>query len=409
MKKNKKRPFKDRLHPLKIEDTLRSRPGIYIDKGLLLQEGPKVAILYGELLSRYRYFADQDKLVAKNTFYNTVEDLQSAIGYADGSQRAAIRRLEELGLIKMESKLNKFGKWVRHFEILDVTDNLPGGDCVEEEQDVTFELETTFELEPTAVEVSQNENSPLKNYEEGAQKVSSNNNNYNNNNKERMNTTPAQPEKPKLVENLTEDFLKGTVGSSTKDKPAKGVFKKIEDGSLDKLTARDLYDYFAQKYRELYRRYPSSSKTPKTLGILRSSFLNKYGGAKCIEIIDSLFKYYDKIDLDRSRYPRPEISTLSQDWIINKILDYDKSHIEDVSPDIEEDVLGDYSPIEVEVQDPTLRLTQKMAILNLGRKGYLPPDWSELYCTDRSKAIQIIREAIDKWNERNKYQMRPFD
>ncbi len=85
-------------------ELLRSDGSIVINKTLAKNIGLNEAIIYSELLSRYCYFSNRNELTADGYFFNTVKDLEDGTTLNDYSQRKAIKKLEELGLIKYDKR-----------------------------------------------------------------------------------------------------------------------------------------------------------------------------------------------------------------------------------------------------------------------------------------------------------------
>jgi len=78
---------------------------IMLNRSLLYSLGgayvsPKNALIYMELLQRYRQFYLEDKLTDKSWFYISVEDLEKNTGYNWKAQNRAIKYLEKQGLIE---------------------------------------------------------------------------------------------------------------------------------------------------------------------------------------------------------------------------------------------------------------------------------------------------------------------
>jgi len=99
-------------------ELLRSDGSIIINKTLAKNIGLNETIIYSELLSRYCYFNNRNELTADGYFFNTVKDLEDGTTLNDYSQRKAIKKLEELGLIKCD-KRDIPAK--RYFKIIDDT------------------------------------------------------------------------------------------------------------------------------------------------------------------------------------------------------------------------------------------------------------------------------------------------
>jgi hypothetical protein len=419
-----KKDFKNRPYPLKIEETMRGRPGIYIDKGLLLQEGATIAIIYGELLSRYRYFADRGDLTEDGCFFNTMEDLKSAVGYGCSTQWAAIKRLQELGLVISEPR-GLPAK--RYFKIVDISEDALPPVPRKKEGKVCTRTPRSKKLENSGTEV--------------------NNNNYNKNKNKRDNYTPdgetaqttslpLDTDEPPTISLDTN--LPSTKSLDTRELEEKSPSRKVSGSGADqialpsreileefiveeppekeppgKITPRYIYMLFKQKYVEKYKRYPNNRKPAemaKILGIINSAFLKKYGGERAVEILLLLFKHYEELDIDRTNFPRPELSTLTQDWIINKLLDYVESRkkideyernkreaAEEVSP------RGDYTPYTEFPRrwNRILNNGPHYGIRLLAKYGYLPPDWFDRFDTDNEYIMDTLRKGIRIWNERN--------
>ena len=99
-------------------ELLRSDGSIIINKTLAKNIGLNETIIYSELLSRYCYFNNRGELTTDGYFFNTVKDLEDGTTLNDYSQRKAIKKLEELGLIKCD-KRDIPAK--RYFKIIDDT------------------------------------------------------------------------------------------------------------------------------------------------------------------------------------------------------------------------------------------------------------------------------------------------
>lgn len=83
---------------------LRSDGSIIINKRLAHSIGLNEAILYSELLSKYKYFAGKNELQDDGYFFNTVDNMHKDTALSDYQQRKAICNLERLGLIKYKTK-----------------------------------------------------------------------------------------------------------------------------------------------------------------------------------------------------------------------------------------------------------------------------------------------------------------
>ena len=100
---------------------LRNDGSIIINKAFAKNVGLHEAIIYSELLSRYIYFRDRNRLTEDGFFFNTIPDLQEATMLSEYQQRNAIKALAELGLIEVTYRgIPK----IRHIKIVDDANNL---------------------------------------------------------------------------------------------------------------------------------------------------------------------------------------------------------------------------------------------------------------------------------------------
>jgi hypothetical protein len=99
-----------------IYDLLRADGSIVVNKNLIFALGLHESIIYAELVSRFIYFADRDNLTEDGYFFNTIDDLYSGTGIGEKPQRTAIKNLQKLGLIHMNTRGIPPK---RYFEIID--------------------------------------------------------------------------------------------------------------------------------------------------------------------------------------------------------------------------------------------------------------------------------------------------
>lgn len=95
-------------------DLLRADGSIVINKKLARGIGIQPAIMYSELLSKYKYFADRNML-KDGWFFNSIENMRKDTCLSEYQQREAIGKLRELGLIAY--KLNGMPA-TRYFKIV---------------------------------------------------------------------------------------------------------------------------------------------------------------------------------------------------------------------------------------------------------------------------------------------------
>ena len=101
---------------LALSEVLYSGGAIVANKALLRAIGIDETLLYSELLSRWRYFAQHGQLTDDGYFYNTVDDLEAATTIGERRQRKVIKSLVKLGLIKQK---NIGVPQKRHFKIIE--------------------------------------------------------------------------------------------------------------------------------------------------------------------------------------------------------------------------------------------------------------------------------------------------
>jgi DNA-binding MarR family transcriptional regulator len=221
------------------------------------------------------------------------------------------------------------------------------------------------------------------------------------------------------LNDFSADFLVGTTRSLIESKSKDTLTKKISSGNYDKLSSRDLLEYFKRKHYETYHMYPSISREslPKTLSILNSGFLAKYGGKRCLEIIDNMFALYEKAGLKTDQYPRVTIISLTQDWMINKLFDYinlekEIDKIKEAKKESEEyeDIPGPFTKFEPKDLTPNERDRLKLNSPTpyfwlLARNGYIDKEWF-LEHTDPDVFNARVKEAIMAWNRNNQTQLK---
>lgn len=84
-------------------ETLRADAYLTINKNLIKSIGLKEAVLYSDLLSKQKYFADKDNL-DNGWFFNTIENIKRDTGLSPFQQREVIIKLIEKGLIEHKLK-----------------------------------------------------------------------------------------------------------------------------------------------------------------------------------------------------------------------------------------------------------------------------------------------------------------
>lgn len=85
-----------------IVDLLRGDGSIIVNKNLVFATNHNTAIMYSELMGKYRYFKRKNQLTSDGYFFNTVDNMRLDTGLAKTAQKNAIENLIELGLIEYE-------------------------------------------------------------------------------------------------------------------------------------------------------------------------------------------------------------------------------------------------------------------------------------------------------------------
>jgi predicted amidohydrolase YtcJ len=101
-------------------DLLRSDGSIIVNKKMAHKIGLHEAIMYSELLSKYKYFEEKGELQEDGSFFNTVVNMQKDTTLSDHQQRKAIARLQGLGLIWFKTKglpAKRYFKIIRDTEV----------------------------------------------------------------------------------------------------------------------------------------------------------------------------------------------------------------------------------------------------------------------------------------------------
>lgn len=101
---------------LVILNLLRSDGSIILNKSMAHSIGINETIIYSELLSKYKYFAERNMLDEDGYFYNTLEDLEKDTALTNRQQTPAINKLMKLKLI---DKCIKGIPAKRYFKIYD--------------------------------------------------------------------------------------------------------------------------------------------------------------------------------------------------------------------------------------------------------------------------------------------------
>lgn len=191
--------------------------------------------------------------------------------------------------------------------------------------------------------------------------------------------------------------------------------KKIEQEKWAEITKVDLLAYFKDLHLSTYKRHysASSSEISKNYALLES-FIDKYGNQRATEILPLVFKYYDEAGFNRPGYERVGIKSITQDWIVNKILDIAYNKVEGkkieaqrIASEEYTEPIGPYTPVvikDMEREDRRQITINKVpsTVYYLLSKGYMPPGWVTLLVTDKELAKAQFLEAQAERERRNR-------
>ena len=85
-----------------LSSLLSSSSFIMTNKILIKAVGTDAAILLGELCSEYNYWEQKEKLVEKQWFFSTRENIENNTGLSKHKQRIVINKLLKLKLIEVK-------------------------------------------------------------------------------------------------------------------------------------------------------------------------------------------------------------------------------------------------------------------------------------------------------------------
>ncbi|MGE5438050.1 MAG: hypothetical protein ACM3O3_12625 [Syntrophothermus sp.] len=103
-----------------ILDLLRGDGSIIVNKRLAFNIGLNEAILYTELISKFKYFKSRNELDSEGYYYNTHENIYIDTCLTKRQQITLFKNLEDLGLIKCKNKgVQGLGTKVRHIKIIE--------------------------------------------------------------------------------------------------------------------------------------------------------------------------------------------------------------------------------------------------------------------------------------------------
>ena len=92
---------------------------IPVNKAMMRKLGLEASMLYGELLTKYKWYFDNKKLNEHGEFYSTIEEIQADTSLDKRNQKKAIDILVKEGLIEVHNRVPSGGQSLtRHFKVL---------------------------------------------------------------------------------------------------------------------------------------------------------------------------------------------------------------------------------------------------------------------------------------------------
>lgn len=83
-----------------LDDYIRSEY-IMVNKNAIKEIGLINAVMLGELIDEYRYFAYKGRLCDDDLFYSTVGNIESRTGLSKHIQSKSLKELSEMGLVSV--------------------------------------------------------------------------------------------------------------------------------------------------------------------------------------------------------------------------------------------------------------------------------------------------------------------
>lgn len=194
-----------------------------------------------------------------------------------------------------------------------------------------------------------------------------------------------------------EEFLTGADQPKILRFGAKSFEKKIGAGDWEGITAKDVYNYFRSVYHKKYGQFYTlaSIKSAAAFGMIKRGPFQKYGKKGTMQLVDDLIEYYEAAGLSTPSYPRPTLLSLSQDWIINKIMDKKELNTRSTSTPADNTKFGPYKPLGKDNAGDKFSKLERIhwAASMLAQYGYL-----ESYDVTRE---YIEERSIPEWNRNN--------
>lgn len=89
---------------------------IAVSRKLCQKMGPNSAVLYSELIDRYKFYNKFGKLDDEGMFYATIDDVKDKIGLTADQQRSCFKKLQKLALVSTKRKGIPAKRYIKIYE-----------------------------------------------------------------------------------------------------------------------------------------------------------------------------------------------------------------------------------------------------------------------------------------------------
>lgn len=96
----------------------------------------------------------------------------------------------------------------------------------------------------------------------------------------------------------------------------------------DNASCSNMIDYFQKVYKEVHGYSSKSVIDAKTISIIKRAFFERYPRGQLKSIIDTFIRDYAKLPIDHDKYPSATLRGLTQPWLIEYVLQYQKNEAE---------------------------------------------------------------------------------
>lgn len=300
-----------------ILELLRADGSIVINKRMARNLGLDCAIMYAELISRYIYFSDKDRLTEDGYFFNTIEQMEEATTLNGKYQRAAIKKLTEVGLIDCTLKGLPA---TRHFKIMDseevllkiLSDPVISTD-VPKQHNLMCSNGTTRSAQMEQQDV---QNEHINNTKIIIKK----------NNKKEIKkdiTAKADPSKKTLFDLPPAPVSEKDI--TREDVSLARITNALDSGDWKKVTTTDFVRYFTVKHNDIFpvKQYLPQSKDGNFLvSLFKKNFLDRFqiSPENTCRMIDQILQAYKQTETHPDYRNSFTLETFRLDWKIDQLM-----------------------------------------------------------------------------------------